>query len=79
MNIYNIFVQGTYDSQENAMSDFLNLDKTKTILGFKTEITYDSFSPAVNSALSTDFMQRDCVARLENVLKANLPVLVYSG
>ena len=29
--------------------------------------------------MSTDFMQRDCVGRLENVLKAKLPVLVYNG
>lgn len=60
------------------MSDFLNLDKTKNILGFNTKIPYDSFSAPVNTALSNDFMQRDCVARLESVL-SKLPVLVYSG
>lgn len=60
------------------MMEYLSSDETKALFGFSLEYQYNQGSAAVYEALSTDFMKRDCVERLEEVLKS-IPVLVYNG
>jgi len=62
----------------------LNLAETKALFGFSAEWVYkisngdDVTEGPVTKALKSDFMKRDCVGRVENVLKS-LPFLIYNG
>lgn len=55
----------------------LNSDDIKTEYKFSTD--FNLVNSKVHDSLLTDFMQADCVPRLEFVLSKKIPVLYYNG
>lgn len=59
------------------MAEWLNLNRES--LGFNLNITWQESSELIFEIFANDFMARDCVPIVEDLLTNNVPVLIYSG
>ena len=75
---YNFVMQK--DIEPVDMNKWFNLPNIKKIFNIPDEIVFNEITVDVYIRLSIDFMQSDCVGRLEQLLaNNNFPVLYYSG
>lgn len=76
-DVYNFRQQDEWYPVDLAV--LLNDPKVKAMYKLIPDITFQLINDKVYEKLSIDFMQEDCVARLERVLAKRLPVLYYNG
>lgn len=58
--------------------NYLNTVTFKDLLGFSEEVSYSISNDKIFETLKEDFMKRDCVEKVENVLK-EIPFMIYNG
>ncbi|KAL4472480.1 hypothetical protein ABPG74_018429 [Tetrahymena malaccensis] len=77
LDVYNIGRQVFPDS--SYLDNLVNSQYGQELFSFKLDKTFVQCDPVVYEVLSTDFIQEDCVARVEYLLHQGIYVHVYNG
>ncbi|CAD8210813.1 unnamed protein product [Paramecium pentaurelia] len=81
MNVYNVLQYGNYGVIEKKVEDYLNNIQIVNKFGFSEDWKYkisNADDGPVQKALKYDFMLRDVVVTVEEVVK-QIPFLIYNG